>query len=110
MTGWNWIAGRWVMNKDPASIRNYGIDWTAWLADLPTPGDTVASAIWTISDESATPLMQVASNLQGNIALVKLSGGTLNTLPSACSARCMIDTTLGQEVQPLTLYFNVVTQ
>ena len=107
LTGWNLINGRWVMNKDPGATRNYGIDWTAWLAQLPIPGDSVATANWAITDTSATPLTKQASNVQGNITLIKASGGTLNGQPTA---QCTITTTLGQEVQPLTLYFNMVTQ
>lgn len=35
-----------VFTKDPATIADYAIDWTAWLA-----GDTIDESEWTVPDD-----------------------------------------------------------
>lgn len=105
MLGFNFINGEWTKDKDPAATRNVGIDWTAWLP----VGDSILSAVWTINDNSVTPLAKGAPSIVGNITYCPISGGTLNTAPMP-SARCTITTLKGAEIQPITLYFKMVTQ
>lgn len=101
MYGFELIFGKWTIDKDPEAELSYGIDWTPWLA----PGDSVASVIWTV----AGTLVNVTSQLVGNVTYIRLRAGTLGEAPMP-SARGKITTTLSAEIQPQTLYFNMVTQ
>lgn len=56
----------WV--KDPAAVKDYSLDWTAWLA-----GDSVATSQW-----AAQNGITVNTSAQvGAVMTVWLSGGTL---------------------------------
>jgi hypothetical protein len=55
-------------DKDPGDGADYGRDWTDHLDD----GDTVASSTWVV----ATGLTGTSPELVGNVATIRLSGGT----------------------------------
>lgn len=57
--------------KDPSESKRYGRDWTAHLDD----GDTIASSTWVVGDG----LTGTDDELVGNIAAIRLSGGTEGT-------------------------------
>ena len=56
------------LSKDPEAVRFFGFDISALLAT----GDSVSSYSWTVPDG----LTKDAEQQDGNILLVKLSGGT----------------------------------
>lgn len=62
-----WIA------KDPDSILDYTIDWSAWLAD--SGADTIASSTWVV----AAGLTNNNATRTSTTATVWLSGGTAGT-------------------------------
>lgn len=56
----------WV--KDPAAVKDYTLDWTAWLG-----ADTISSSTWTVP----TGLIKVSSGSTDNVSAVWLGGGTV---------------------------------
>lgn len=65
------MRGRYVVEKDPSAVLDYGFDWSAWLAD----GDTIASVVWTVP----TGITKDNQSESTTIATVWLSGGTAQT-------------------------------
>jgi hypothetical protein len=57
--------------KDPAESKRYGFDWTAHLED----GDSVTTSTWVVADG----LTGTEGELVGNVAAIRLSGGTEGT-------------------------------
>ncbi|MFQ5783623.1 MAG: hypothetical protein ACE5H8_02215 [Alphaproteobacteria bacterium] len=57
----------WKMTKDPDAVLPYRIDWTAWLA-----GDSIAASAWIVP----AGLTKVGEAIEGDVAVVTLSGGT----------------------------------
>ncbi|OIO56708.1 MAG: hypothetical protein COX57_04400 [Alphaproteobacteria bacterium CG_4_10_14_0_2_um_filter_63_37] len=63
--------------KDPASLLDYSVDWSKWLADQ---GDILASSVFTIKGPAASPSALVSTQQHIDTAtgrtLVWLSGGS----------------------------------
>ena len=97
------LYDKWVIDKDPEAVRNYGIDWTRLLP----AGDSIASVIWTLGGTVTNPsgLQQIV----GNVTFIRIAGGDLGETPWP-SARAKITTALSAEILPITLYFNMVQQ
>jgi hypothetical protein len=58
--------------KASAAIKDYGIDYTNYLAE----GVTLSGADWEIISDLGSPdLEMTVDNIDGNVALVRLSGG-----------------------------------
>lgn len=53
--------------KDPSAKKDYGFDWTDWLA-----GDTISASSWTVS----TGITNYATSNTDTAATVWLTGGT----------------------------------
>jgi hypothetical protein len=70
--------------KDPHADLPYSIDWTDWLA----AGDTLASAVWTVS----SGLTKGTESLTSTAATVRLSGGTAG---GTYLVACKVTTALG---------------
>lgn len=62
-----------TIEKDPFAELTYTLDWAQW---LPT-GDSLASAIWTISARvnDPDPLIKVSNGIQGTKTYIELSEG-----------------------------------
>lgn len=63
--------------KDPQSNEPYGLDWSAWLAEL---GDavTIATSAWSVAPSSLT--LSAASIVTGALKTqVRLAGGDVGT-------------------------------
>jgi hypothetical protein len=60
--------------KDPADARTYSIDWSPWLAGLPT-ADTIASSVWSLP-AGVTLVAQANTTTKTS---VRVSGGTTGT-------------------------------
>lgn len=101
MYGFELLFDKWVIRKDPAAKLNYGIDWTPWLP----VGDSVASVVWELSGAITSP----ANSIVGNTTFIRIENGDLNESPMP-SARAKITTALSAEVEPQTLYFQMVTK
>lgn len=99
--GFQLLFNKWVIDKDPTSVLNYGIDWTKWLP----AGDSVASVAWDLDGT----INEVDNAIQGNVTYIRISGGALGESPMP-SARATITTALSNEIRPQTLYFNMVSQ
>lgn len=66
-------TGKSVIEKDPLALLDYPFDWSAWLTDV---GDTIASALITITGPDAA-LVENSHTISGaNKVIVWLSGGT----------------------------------
>lgn len=59
--------------QDPQAIKDYKIDWSDWLADAPTPGDTISASSWTVH----TDLTATTEGFDDDSATIWLAGGTV---------------------------------
>lgn len=60
--------------KTSGAIKDYGIDWSVYLAD--TPDVTIQASEWTIESELGSPDLEVdADSIDELKTLVRLSGG-----------------------------------
>lgn len=65
-----------IFNKFPSENRTFSIDWTNRLANVNDgSADTIATSSW----EVASGINNVADNVSGNIAIIRVSGGTGGT-------------------------------
>lgn len=83
--------------KDPADIRTYSIDWSAWLGT-----DTISSANWTLP----TGLTQVTASATSTVASIKISGGSNG---HTYTVACTVVTAAGQ-TKKVSFYLQVETQ
>lgn len=81
-------------SKDPNSVLDYAVDWSAWLGT-----DTIATATWTVP----TGLTKASDSATTTVATVWLSGGTVGT---EYSVNCRI-TTAGGRTEDQTLVFYI---
>jgi hypothetical protein len=82
--------------KDPSSILDYTIDWTAWLPS----GDTISSSSWTVD----SGITNYADSNTTTAATIWLSGGTAGVIYKATNT---IVTANGRTDQR-TLNINVI--
>lgn len=61
-----------AINKDPASILPYTVDWSQWLAT----GDTIATSAWVILPVGTTVAEAYSPTNDDTTATVWLEGGT----------------------------------
>lgn len=94
------MAYKWP-NKDPQAVKDYGLDWSAWLA----VGDTISTSLWTVSDPSLT-INAFPSSILGGVTTVWLSAGTEGMVYSLVNH---IKTSLNRE-DDRTVTVKVVTQ
>jgi len=85
-----------TIEKSPAAILQYTIDWTAWLSGA----DTIDSVVWTVP----SGITSVSETNTTVVANIKLSGGTVGV---AYDVVCTI-TTVGGLVEQRTLRFVIV--
>lgn len=86
--------------KDPADIRNYAIDWSAWLTSQNS--DTINSSSW-----SGGGLTIVSSTNTTTTATAKISGGTAG---QAYTVSNTIVTATGTQTRKVSFQMNVNTQ
>lgn len=71
--------------KDPDAKLDYGFDWTNWIDGT----DTITNTSWTVP----TGIINDNTDLQGAIAIIWLSGGTLD---DTYNITCKITTANGR--------------
>ncbi len=84
--------------KDPDSVLDYVVDWTAWLADV-SPVDTISTSSWTL--QSGLTLDSDSNTSQ--IAKAWVSGGTAGTRYKATNRIV----TAGARTADRTIYITV---
>lgn len=60
--------------KDPAEVKDYGIDWSALLADT----ETITTSTWTVPTGITAPATPTTAPT-ATVATIWLSGGTAGT-------------------------------
>lgn len=80
-----------TIEKDPNATLDYPFDWTEYLAALGVSGDVITDVLFILD----TPLVEDRSELnpEGTIAVVWVSGGTLN---ATHRVTCRITTAAGR--------------
>jgi hypothetical protein len=86
--------------KDPADIRNYAIDWSAWLTSQGS--DTISSSSWT-----GGGLTIASSSNTSTTATAKVSGGADG---QAYTVSNTIITATGMQTRKVSFQLNVNTQ
>ncbi len=86
--------------KDPADIRNYAIDWSAWLTSQGS--DTISTSVW-----SGGGLTIVSSSNTTTTATAKVSGGSDGT---AYTVSNTIVTATGAQTRKVSFQLDVQTQ
>lgn len=80
-----------LMKKDPDAKLPFTLDWSTWLATV--PGDTLASATWTVEAGMVQETTPAASFTAAGKATQWLSGGTAGV---DYAATCRITTSAGR--------------
>lgn len=94
------VDGKYVIDRSPTAILQYGIDLTEWLAGASILTATVADIL------GVTNTVQPGATISGNTILVWISGGVINE-----PAYVTLYFTTGNPDYPAdarTIYFNVV--
>lgn len=84
--------------KDPDAVKDYEIDWTAWL-----DGDTIATSLWLTDAPSVGIGTKTASD---TTTTVWISGGILGTTVEVTNRI----TTAGGRTEDRTLTFTILEQ
>jgi hypothetical protein len=68
-----------ILTKDPHATLDYGLDWSAWLADVPAghAPDTIVASTWSIAGDDAS-LVSSNPTSDNTTTTTWLTGGTVN--------------------------------
>lgn len=62
-----------IYDKDPAAVKDYGLNWTAWMSS----GDTISTSVWSgdIAANSST-LLVTSSSISSHTTICFVGSGT----------------------------------
>lgn len=61
-----------TFNKDPDATRDISLDWSTYLANLVTTGQTISASVWTVQ----SGITKVSDSNTTTTTTIRISGGT----------------------------------